>query len=537
MTTSRNGRARWARTATAIGGAAILAATAVQGAATADPGSDNANNNTSKKLRQAVSAEGVMEHLEAFQAIADEHGDRASGNPGYAASRDYVVERLEDAGYDPEVQAFDFAYFEQVGAATFERTAPEATTYVEDEDFITMDYAGSGDATAPVEGVDLDLDGNLADSTSGCEDSDFDGFTEGNIALVRRGACAFGVKAVNAQEAGAAGVIIMNTGTEGNTDVYAGTLGEPIGTVPVVGTSFALGEELAAEGTEVHLAMETISEMRETWNVFAETRAGDPDNVVMAGAHLDSVVDGAGINDNGSGSGAILEVAEQMKKVKPKNKVRFAWWGAEENGLLGSWHYVEDLDANDPEALEDIAMYLNFDMVGSPNYGLFVYDGDNSRWPADDEIPAGPEGSGAIEQLFHDFFASQDLPSEETVFSGRSDYQGFIAAGIPSGGLFTGAEGVKTEAQAEAWGGEAGEWYDPCYHQACDDLDNVAMDALEANSDAIAHAVLTYAFDASPVTGEGGGRPVSPPGQHETGTPIGADGEQADGGHDHVAAR
>jgi Zn-dependent M28 family amino/carboxypeptidase len=226
----------------------------------------------------------------------------------------------------------------------------------------------------------------------------------------------------------------------------------------------------------------------ETYNVVAESRGGDASNVVMAGAHLDSVAEGPGINDNGSGSSALLEVAEQMQKVKTPNKVRFAWWGAEEGGLVGSTHYVNDLAANSPEQLENIEMYLNFDMVGSPNYGLFIYDGDGDAFGL-----TGPDGSDDIEALFERYYAERDIPSEPTAFSGRSDYQAFINNGIPAGGLFTGAEGEKTEAQAAKWGGTAGQAYDPCYHSECDDIENLSPEALDINSDAMAYVTFLYA--------------------------------------------
>jgi Zn-dependent M28 family amino/carboxypeptidase len=512
---------------TALGaGIALVAAAAVPiGTATAD---DRANT-TSKTLRAAVTPEGVMEHLRAFDAIATANdGTRASGTPGYAASRDYVVSKLEAAGYSPTVQSFDFPFYRQLAPAEFEQVSPNAATYVENEDFATMTYSGSGDVTTTVEPVDLNL-GDLTGSTSGCEASDFAGFTAGNIALVRRGSCTFATKVVNAQDAGASAVIVMNTGTAGATEAFAGTLGAPVGTVPSIGTSFAIGEALSSGSAVARVAATTESEIRETWNVFAETAAGDPDNVVMAGAHLDSVVAGAGVNDNGSGSGAILEVAEQMSKVKPKNKVRFAWWGAEELGLLGSEHYVADLEENDPEALQDIALYLNFDMVGSPNYALFVYDGDNSAYPVGPGAAEGPEGSGEIEQMFHDYFASQGTPSAETPFSGRSDYGPFLPHSIPAGGLFTGAEGVKTEEQAALFGGEAGVAYDPCYHQACDTIANVSVDAIDHNSDAIAHAILTYGMSTKTING-GKGRPVGPP--MTGGTPSGTSSGEGGGLHD-----
>jgi len=239
---------------------------------------------------------------------------------------------------------------------------------------------------------------------------------------------------------------------------------------------------------------------------------------VMAGAHLDSVQEGPGINDNGTGSAALLETAIQMQRVKPTNTVRFAWWGAEEEGLLGSEYYVGNLSE---EQAGDIALYLNFDMIGSPNYFYGVYDGDNSSGTA----PAGfiPEGSAAIEDVFQQFYDSQGLPYQDTDFSGRSDYGPFIAVGIPAGGLFTGAEEIKTADEAALYGGLPDVAYDPCYHQPCDNLTgdnadealydalddsyrnrltgNVNRTALDVNSDALAAAVITFAFDTSTVNG------------------------------------
>jgi aminopeptidase Y len=235
-----------------------------------------------------------------------------------------------------------------------------------------------------------------------------------------------------------------------------------------------------------------------TSNVIAQSTWGDPSNVVMAGAHLDSVNAGPGIQDNGSGSAAILEVAEQMAKVKPRNQVRFAWWGAEESGLVGSTFYVNDLSQ---EEQDDIALYLNFDMIGSPNYVFFIYDGDDS-----DGVGAGPgpEGSAQIEQFFENYYDSVGEPFLGTDFSGRSDYGPFIAVGIPAGGLFTGAEGIKTPEEAAIWGGTAGDQYDPCYHLACDTFDNISLDALDVNSDAVAASVLQYAMNTETINGERG---------------------------------
>jgi Zn-dependent M28 family amino/carboxypeptidase len=210
------------------------------------------------------------------------------------------------------------------------------------------------------------------------------------------------------------------------------------------------------------------------------------------------VLRGPGINDNGSGSAAILETAIQMAKVTPRNKLRFAWWGAEESGLVGSNAYVAGLSA---EEKQKIALYLNFDMVGSPNHVFFIYDGDDS-----DQVGAGPGpgGSAQIEKVFEGFYASRGVPFKGTDFSGRSDYGAFIANGIPAGGLFTGAEGVKTPAEAATWGGTAGQPYDPCYHLACDTYANNNNSALDINSDAIAYAILQFAMNTSAVNGQRG---------------------------------
>ena len=180
-------------------------------------------------------------------------------------------------------------------------------------------------------------------------------------------------------------------------------------------------------------------------------------------------------------------MAEQ--KIKPRRALRFAFWGAEESGLLGSEHYVEELSDDE---VGTIYANLNFDMVGSPNYVRFVYDGDGS-----DTATAGPPGSAQIEDVFNNYFAGQGLASDPTAFDGRSDYGPFIAVGIPAGGLFTGAEGVKTAAQAAEYGGTAGVAYDPCYHQACDTMNNLSTKALSEMSDAAAHATLTLAKSKS----------------------------------------
>ncbi|MFI6170505.1 M28 family metallopeptidase [Nocardia sp. NPDC051052] len=449
-----------------------------------------------RQLADSVQAPNIKRHLQEFQKIADANGGtRASGTPGFDKSRDYVAGKLRGAGYQVTVQQFDFPFFQEKSTAAMAQISPDAKTYKptapgssEFGDFATLTYSGSGNAQGTIQAVDLTLPPTpQPSSTSGCEAQDFAGFTAGNIALVQRGTCPFADKARNAQTAGASAVIIFNEGQPGRTDTFTGTLGGPGFTVPVVGTSFAIGQELIAKpNTVVRLKTDTESSTRTTNNIIAETKRGNADKVVMAGAHLDSVLAGPGINDNGSGSAGLLEVALQLAKVPTKNKVRFAWWGAEELGLLGSDHYVTNL----PEADRGkIGLYANYDMIASPNYSYMIYDGSG-----------GPAGSAEIEKNLARYFDFLRLPHVPTALDGRSDYGPFMAIGIPVGGLFTGAEGIKTPEEQKMFGGEAGKPYDACYHSACDKISNINDKALAVNTGAIAYSVATFAFSDNPPT-------------------------------------
>ena len=476
---------------------AIVAAVTPGVASAGSPSCDSRVNNNINKLLECVTVEGVRQHQAAFQAAADASGGtRAAGFAGYDASVAYVTETLEAAGYDVELDPFEFTF---VPPATLNQTAPIAASY----ETGTFTGTGFGTVTGQVIPVDLALDPPRA-STSGCEPEDFTGLDfsgPADIALIQRGTCFFSTKAVNAEMAGAEAVIIFNQGNsptrEGLITGNAADLpdGTPSNlTIPVVGASFAQGEALAQAGSTAFIDVDP-PETRTNHNVIAELPGRNDDNVVMAGAHLDSVQRGPGIQDNGSGSATILEVAVKMAKVKPVNTVRFAWWGGEELGLVGSTDYVAGLSEDE---IEDIALYLNFDMIGSPNFVYFIYDGDDSDG---DGAGPGPEGSAQIESFFESFYDARDLPFLGTDFSGRSDYGPFIAVGIPAGGLFTGAEGVKTDDEAAIWGGTAGDQYDPCYHLACDTFDNISLEALDVNSDAVAAAVLSYGMNTETING------------------------------------
>jgi Zn-dependent M28 family amino/carboxypeptidase len=471
---------------------ALGAGDARMGALGADDAScDTRVNNTHAKLLQCVTLGGVRSHQAALQAIADANGGvRAAGTPGYDQSVQYIVDKMTAAGYDVTLNAFPFTY---VALPVLRQTAPITATYESG----TFTGTGYGAASAAVTAVDINLVMPRA-NTSGCEAADFAGFPAGHIALVQRGTCPFATKAQNAQNAGASAVIIFNQGdTPAREPLIIGTLAPFVATIPVIGASFADGSALAQAGSTAELSVAPPQNVTQ-YNVIAESRDGDPKNVVMAGAHLDSVLRGPGINDNGSGSAAILETAIQMAKVKPRNKLRFAWWGAEESGLVGSNAYVAGLSAEDKAK---IALYLNFDMVGSPNHVFFIYDGDDSDATG---AGPGPAGSKEIEDVFEDFFEGRGVPFKGTDFTGRSDYGAFIANGIPAGGLFTGAEGIKTAAEAALWGGTAGAQYDPCYHLRCDTFANNNDTALDVNSDAVAYAVLQFAMNTEVVNGQRG---------------------------------
>ncbi|MEV7614702.1 M28 family metallopeptidase [Streptomyces sp. NPDC089799] len=457
------------------------------------PQSDAARGDAlARKLVKDATGKGAFNHLKVFQGIADyNNGTRVAGSKGHEQSAKYIEAVLRASGYQVSRHEFDFVYVETLAEKLTVNGAAGRDVPIK-----LMTYTASspqGGVTAQVAVAPVDADG-----TNGCEPGDFAaGAFTGKIALIKRGGCTFAAKQANAAAAGAAGAVIYNN-TAGGLN---GTIGDPTaGRIPTGGVTQEEGEKLAAEAAagpvEVTLDIRELRENRKTFNVVAETRGGDADNTVFLGAHLDSVADGPGINDNGSGSAGILQVAQRLapSQNKIKNKVRFAWWSAEEFGLLGSEAYVGSLTE---EQKKQIKLYLNFDMIASPNSAYFVYDGDDS-----DGVGSGPgpEGSAQLEKGITDFLDSKKIPHEGTDFSGRSDYGPFIEVGIPSGGTFTGAEGIKTDAQAAKFGGQAGVAYDVNYHGKGDDITNIDQKALDINVDVIADAVGHYAFDLAPLS-------------------------------------
>ncbi|MEU3471465.1 amidohydrolase [Rhodococcus sp. 05-340-1] len=425
-------------------------------------------------LSAAVTEDALVGHLEQLEAIAAENdGNRAAGTAGYDASVDYVVSQLESAGFEVTTPEFEFETFE-AQTQTLSLAGTEIPV-----------FALSYSPTTTAEGITARVVGAPA-GADGCEATDYTGLDlAGAVAVVPRGVCAFGVKQTVAAELGAAAAIIVNN-EPGPLD--SGTLGDAdTARIPTGGVSQEDGAAVLA-APEVTLTLVTETETTTSRNIIAQTTTGSTENVVVTGAHLDSVPEGPGINDNGTGTAAVLETALQMGSApEVTNAVRFAFWGAEENGLVGSTKYVEGLSDEDKQ---NIALYLNFDMIGSHNAGYLAYDGDDSDQVGE---PAGPAGSDAIERTFVEHLAAEDVAVDGTDFDGRSDYGPFIEVGIPAGGVFSGADENKTAAQAEKWGGTADQTFDENYHTDQDTLANVDRAALAKNGAAVAYGIGVYA--------------------------------------------
>jgi Iap family predicted aminopeptidase len=386
----------------------------------------------------AVSRRGLEEHLRALQRIADRHdGTRAAGTPGYAASVQYVAVRLREAGWRVRLQPVRFPFFRVHSAGL----AAGGSRLRRDEDFRVVSYSGSGGARGPV---------HVAGR--GCERDDFDGAERGGVALARRGDCFFRVKARNAQAAGAGALLIVDPASD---EPLSATLGGPGIRIPVLFLGGKAARRLGPDAP-TRVSVDGVSERRTTRNVVADTQAGSGERVLMAGGHLDSVPAGPGINDNGSGVAALLEIAEAIGARTPGLRARLAFWAAEELGLIGSRRYVGSLP---PAARRRIAGYVNLDMVGSPNAVRTVYEGD-------------PGIARALRRALARPAATRDL-------GGSSDHASFDRAGIAVGGLYTGA--------SERGPGRRPR--DRCYHRACDTFANVDREVLLEMARATARAL------------------------------------------------
>jgi Zn-dependent M28 family amino/carboxypeptidase len=470
-----------ARTALAVPLVAAIALPVSASAAPATPTPKAA----ATTVARSITVPGLMRHLTALQRIAEANGgNRAAGTPGYEASVKYVTAQLRASGYQVTVQPFTYPSWTETAPAVLEETAPTAAAFTAS----TVPFTTPADVTAPAAAVGVNLTGDRA-STSGCEAADFAGLPTGAIAILQRGTCTYAVKLANAVTAGAAGVVFFN---QGDTPEREGPLqaGNDTPTpIPAVAVDFATGARLATGSPTVHLATQGSLSTVATSNVIAQT-GGDTKHVVAIGAHLDSVPEGPGINDDGTGSAFVLELARQLahQHVATKSAIRFGFWGAEEAGLYGSAAYAASLT---PAQAKDISAYLNYDMLGSPNGLRMVYDADGGGDPA----AAGPPGSVRLEHAFDGWFASEHLTTTLYQSEGRSDDASFAALGIPISGLFSGAEEVKTEEQWKTTGGIVGVTTDPNYHTPRDRLSNVNTTLLGQLAQAGAFVTTRLALD------------------------------------------
>jgi hypothetical protein len=479
-------------------------------------------NDTPGELIECVQKDDLWKHMQAFQKIADRnpgpdgHASRNSGEPGYKASADYVAQKMTEAGYDVTIQPYKFTYSSFVGTPMWSEVSPTAHDFVLVDEWNPGTSNGTADANIqPAGGIVLPPT-ETASSTSGCTAADFDRTTmTGKIALVQRGGCNFGVKVLNAQAAGATGVVIFNEGNPGRTAVINGSLLDAnnnpfVPTIPVSFTSFATGEQLYNEfhaGTPPHMRLSInviVDPNRDDYNVIAESKGGDKNHVLVVDAHLDAIY-GAGMLDNASGSATILDIAQKMKNVDPVNKLRFIWFGGEELGLLGSAFYVNDLTSSEAS---HIGYDLDADVTATPNYLIGVLD------PAAPDLFSRTVSATFPNRVYEPSKVARDQGVEYLDSIGKNheflspvgtDAFSFNQIGVPASGVLTGQDCCKLPEEVDLFGGQVGNYegnigtFDGgCVDNPfrwCDNLDNNDPDVLAFMSKTFANMVAHMAFD------------------------------------------
>jgi aminopeptidase Y len=427
-------------------------------------------------LRDAVDVDAIVADLQQLQAITDQHGGvRPAGSDGHAAAAAFVADQLRAAGYSVTLDPLDVPAFRQTAPSTLEVTGTGARTFDDQRDFKAMLFSPSGEVTAPVFALGFNFEAQPGDTGGlGCSPADWGDVPAGVIVLVQPASCRRHDVVVQAQLAGAVGIITAYPSWTRDS-VLRPTLAEPADIhIPAIGATHEVGRALAdaaAANAMVHISTHTDVETRSSPNVIAETPWGDTAHVLMVGGHLDSVVDGPGINDNGSGTMAVLEIARELARLTGMAgaagspapavgwKVRVAFWTGEEIGLWGSRAYVQASRSRD-----SIEGYLNLDMLASPNGVRLVYDG---------RYATRPRESLAIGDLLVRALDNAGLLWQTTYLGGSSDHASFDQAGIPISGLFSGANERKTQAQVDLFGGSADTPADPCMHLPCDRVDKL----------------------------------------------------------------
>ncbi|KAI8815904.1 uncharacterized protein EV422DRAFT_572380 [Fimicolochytrium jonesii] len=444
------------------------------------PGSGPVVSTLAKTFAKSITEKALYRHLTAFQAAANQgNGTRVFGTPGN----------------DVQLQPFDHLYSIQGPTAS-------TLTFIGGNDTAPINlrwhfYSPSADITnaslvvLPDTFVQKD---NVTLASTGCNLNDFRGTdVKGKIVLIRREAdrefpCPMENKTRNAAESGAAAVLLYPAPPA----VTKPSLFEKIPSAslrPAHVERVLTKINASSVPLKATLHVDSLNEWRKTFNIIATSRWGDAKNIIHVGSHIDSVAEGPGLNDNASGSSTILEVALRIARYPTRNKLRFSWWNAEEAGLIGAKYYVANLTPREKAATK---LYLNFDMTGSPNFILGVHDGDNSS--GGNNPSTIPAGSFAIETVFRDYAKSVNQTVIDYALSGGSDYDPFLRAGIPVGGLATGASGLKTEENAAIFGGTAGVAHDECYHEACDTIENVSLKAMTFCTKALAYAAVRFAY-------------------------------------------
>jgi Zn-dependent M28 family amino/carboxypeptidase len=513
-------RMRWVVPACVV--VAVMLVALTNASATPPPNCDTQVNDTPSKLIPCVQQKDLWAYMQQFQAIADAnpspadgHPSRNSGEPGYKASADYVASVMTAAGYDVTLQKYKFTYYAYTSPPTFSEVSPTAHTYGLGVEWNPGQSTGTANAALQPAGGIVIPPTATPSSASGCSASDFSGFVPGRIALIQRGSCFFGVKVLNAQAAGASGVVIFNEGNPGRTELFSGSLvdasGNPIiPTIPVAFTSFDTGLALYnqyQQGTPPVMSLSIqaiVNPNADDWNVIADSKGGDKNHVVVVDAHLDAIY-GAGMLDNASGSATILDIAQEMKNVNPTNHLRFIWFGGEELGLLGSAAYIDSLSSND---LSHIGYDLDADVTATPNYIIGVLD------------PAAPDFfGGTVSNTFPNrvykastiardeavsYFDSVGLNHEFLSPTG-TDAISFNQVGIPASGLLTGQDCCKSQHEVDLFGGFLGNFEGniPSFDGGCvdnpfrwcDNLSNNDPAVLTFMSKAFANMVVQMAFD------------------------------------------
>ncbi|KAJ2156487.1 hypothetical protein GGF46_005155 [Coemansia sp. RSA 552] len=442
----------------------------------------------------ALSTERIRDHLAKFLEIAEQHNNSRSVTNGHAASAEYVIDLLARAGNcDVQVQHFMSPVWTVNQVPRLALRDPRVD-FIFETDFQIMRYGGQG---ANISQVPVSVIPH-----GGCSPEDARGVA-GKIAVVNPNRkCTVFESALRLEQMGARAVVFVRsarykTPSHARVRLTDWKEGDPLMTIPVLSTTHSVGQILTnAPDALVDIETDTTISVVKTSNVLCIGRTGDPKNTIVVGSHLDSVADGPGINDNGSGSASTLEIQLTLARIKysPKNRLVFAWWGAEEDGLLGSRHFARVLAHGwknrwtEKEQLDikwsDVALDLNFDMLASPNYIALIHNGSNAPDPA-------RKGSQQIQKVFENYFSRHSYPYKITSMRAGSDFVPFIDNGVPAGGVLTGAGEFKDIDDRREHGGLAHAALDTCYHRDCDTLLNVNMEALNKMSKAAMYAVST----------------------------------------------